>query len=234
MALLKIIANVSTLLGILVYNRFFSNVDLRKYYTFTLVLMAFLSLAMLLQISRLNLEYGISDKIFTIANTFVIELGGELNSLPLLVLACRICPKNIEATVFAVMVAVNNLSSLLAGELGALLVQLLGIKESNFDNYWILMVINAGFQLLPLTIVWTTDFNSAMDQVEDQKTKSLVGSAISKSKVTSVLVVDVRGGGNGNGLIDSVGLPYVDVTTIPENNDELEFVPTNIADNEQI
>jgi len=38
-----------------------------------------------------------------------MQFVAELNSMPILVLACRMCPKNIEATMYALITSANNL-----------------------------------------------------------------------------------------------------------------------------
>lgn len=38
----------------------------------------------------------------------MLQLVGELNLMPILVLACRMCPKNIEATMYAMLMSTIN------------------------------------------------------------------------------------------------------------------------------
>jgi BT1 family len=59
-----------------------------------------------------------------------------------LVLAARLCPKGIEATLFALLMSVSNLANILSHESGALAMQVLGIKEAQFDTLWILVVLS--------------------------------------------------------------------------------------------
>jgi len=40
---------------------------------------------------------------------------GELNSMPLLILACRMCPKNIEGTMYAILMSTLNFGSMMSG-----------------------------------------------------------------------------------------------------------------------
>ncbi len=39
----------------------------------------------------------------------MVQLVGELNIMPLLVLSCKMCPKNIEATMYAFLMSTMNM-----------------------------------------------------------------------------------------------------------------------------
>jgi hypothetical protein len=70
-----------------------------------------------------------------------------------LVLSARLCPKGIEASLFALLMSVSNLSGLLSQELGALLTYWLGVTETNFDKLWLLVMITNLSTLLPLPLL---------------------------------------------------------------------------------
>ena len=70
--------------------------------------------------------------------------------MPVLVLAARLCPPGIEATLFALLMSVLNLAGLVSQEGGALLTHALGINEHNFDQLWLLVTITNLGGILPL------------------------------------------------------------------------------------
>jgi hypothetical protein len=78
-----------------------------------------------------------------LAYTFV----NELHLMPLMVLACKMCPKQVEASFYAFVLAVINLGYLVSYQLGGLLTYSLGITAYKFDNLWILVVLSAVFPL---------------------------------------------------------------------------------------
>lgn len=80
----------------------------------------------------------------------IIQLVGEINLLPILVLACRMCPKNIEATMYAMIMSTINLGSLISSQLGGIITYYLGISEQNFENLWILLLIANLTTCMPL------------------------------------------------------------------------------------
>jgi hypothetical protein len=57
---------------------------------------------------------GIPDRLFTIGDSVIIQVIGELNSMPLLVLACRMCPKSIEGTMYAMLMSTLNFGAMLS------------------------------------------------------------------------------------------------------------------------
>jgi hypothetical protein len=57
---------------------------------------------------RKNKDYGINDKFFCLGDSVMLNFVAELNMMPVLVLACKMCPKNIEATMYAMLMASMN------------------------------------------------------------------------------------------------------------------------------
>jgi len=166
---LKLITYVAVLLAILTYNRYLRNIDFRRFYTGTALLGCALTLSQLILIFRLNQSLGIRDEVFAVFDTFVLEMVLEFNALPMLVFACRLCPKDIEATIFALFMSVSNAGYILSLQLGGLLTYLLNITSKNFDNLWMLTVISALFYLIPLTVLWTFKFENAVKHVEAEE-----------------------------------------------------------------
>mmetsp|Transcript_33055 Transcript_33055/g.32184 ORF Transcript_33055/g.32184 Transcript_33055/m.32184 type:complete len:85 (-) Transcript_33055:155-409(-) len=70
--------------------------------------------------------------------------------MPLMVLACKMCPKRAEASFYAMVMAIINLGYLVSYQLGGLLTFALGITSTVFFNLWILIVIAVVFPLLTL------------------------------------------------------------------------------------
>jgi hypothetical protein len=70
-----------------------------------------------------------------------------------LILAARLCPPGIEATLFAMLMSVLNLSSLVSKEGGAILTHILGVTDTNFDRMWLLVLITNVGSVLPLVFI---------------------------------------------------------------------------------
>lgn len=73
--------------------------------------------------------------------------------MPVLVLAARLCPEGMEATLFATLMSVSNGGSVLGGLLGAGLTQLFGVTRDRFDNLAFLIILCNLSSLLPLPLL---------------------------------------------------------------------------------
>jgi hypothetical protein len=94
--------------------------------------------------------------------------------MPVLVLAARLCPPGVEATLFALLMSIYNLAGFLSYESGALLMHWLSVDETNFTNLWIVVVITNLTTLLPLPLIgWLPGAD------EDQDDGALPGASVS-------------------------------------------------------
>lgn len=91
----------------------------------------FFGLSELLLITRYNLVLGIPDKIFICTSSIVIVTIAELTSIPLLVYASRICPKNLEGTMYALITSVSNFGGIMGSLLGGWMTNMLGITATS-------------------------------------------------------------------------------------------------------
>lgn len=73
--------------------------------------------------------------------------------MPVLVLAARLCPEGMEATLFATLMSISNGGSVLGGLIGAGLMQLFGITRDSFDNLTLLIILCNLSSLLPLPLL---------------------------------------------------------------------------------
>lgn len=73
--------------------------------------------------------------------------------MPVLVLAAKICPEGMEATLFATLMSISNGGSVLGGLIGAGLTQLFGITKDEFGNLASLIILCNLSSLLPLPLL---------------------------------------------------------------------------------
>jgi len=109
-----------------------------------------LGMTTLLLVTHANRALGIDDQWFSIGDSLILTVIGQIAYMPVLVLSARLCPPGVEATLFALLMSITNLAGLLSHEGGAVLTHLLGITEHNFDNLWLLVIITNLSTLLPL------------------------------------------------------------------------------------
>lgn len=146
----RLVTSVASLVGIWLFQRFFRTVPFRTIFAWTTVISAVLGMTMLLLVTHANRAIGIDDHWFSLGDSLILTVMGQIAYMPVLVLAARLCPPGVEATLFALLMSVTNLAGLLSYELGAGLTQWLGVTESNFDRLWLLVLITNLSTLLPL------------------------------------------------------------------------------------
>ncbi|MGA1601167.1 MAG: folate/biopterin family MFS transporter [Prochlorothrix sp.] len=149
----QLVTKFAALVGIWLFNRYFKAVPFRKIFTWAAVLSTLLGLTTLLLVTHANRSLGISDQWFSLGDSLVLTVAGEIAYMPVLVLAARLCPPGIEATLFALLMSVCNLSYLASTELGAVLTYWLGVTDTDFTNLWLLTLITSLSTLLPLPLV---------------------------------------------------------------------------------
>ncbi|PSB58817.1 folate/biopterin family MFS transporter, partial [filamentous cyanobacterium CCP1] len=128
-------------------------VPFRIFFSWSIVISTLLGMTTLLLVTHANRTIGIDDHWFSLGDSLILTVMGQIAYMPVLVLAARLCPPGVEATLFALLMSVTNLAGLLSYELGALLTQWLGVTETNFENLWLLVTITNLSTLLPLPFV---------------------------------------------------------------------------------
>jgi hypothetical protein len=90
--------------------------------------------------------------------------------MPVLVLAARLCPPGVEATLFASLMSIFNLGGIVGSEAGALLTSTLGVTDHDFSNLGLLVVLCNLSSLLPLPFLkWIRDVDQVESTVVDEK-----------------------------------------------------------------
>lgn len=149
----RLVTSVASLMGVWMFQRFFRTVPFRQIFTWTTVISTVLGMTMLLLVTHTNRALGIDDHWFSLGDSLILTVMGQIAYMPVLVLAARLCPPGIEATLFALLMSITNLAGLLSYELGAGLTHWLGVTDTNFERLWLLVIITNLTTLLPLPFV---------------------------------------------------------------------------------
>lgn len=149
----RLVTSLASLVGIWMFQRFLRNVPFRVIFGWSTVISAVLGMSMLLLVTHANRALGIDDRWFSLGDSLVLTVMGQIAYMPVLVLAARLCPPGVEATLFALLMSVVNLAGLLSYESGALLMHWMGITEHNFSNLALLVVLTNLSTLLPLPLL---------------------------------------------------------------------------------
>ncbi|MEM6610874.1 MAG: folate/biopterin family MFS transporter [Cyanobacteria bacterium P01_C01_bin.72] len=146
----RLVTSFASLVGIFLFQKYLKTLPFRQILGWSTVIAAVLGMTTLLLVTHTNRALGIDDRWFSLGDSLILTVVGQITWMPVLVLSARLCPKGVEATLFALLMSIWNLSGLLSHELGALLTAWLGVTENNFDQLWLLVIITNLSTLLPL------------------------------------------------------------------------------------
>lgn len=150
---LRLVTSLASLFGVWLFQRFLKSVPFRTIFVWSALLSSLLGMTSLLLVTHANRALGIGDRWFSLGDDLILTVIGQVTFMPVLVLAARLCPEGVEATLFASLMSVFNLGRLLSNELGALLTEWLGVTQTQFDNLWVLVLLANLSTLLPLAFL---------------------------------------------------------------------------------
>ncbi|NET30997.1 MAG: folate/biopterin family MFS transporter [Cyanothece sp. SIO1E1] len=178
----RLVTSLATLLGVWIFQRFLKAIPFRTIFAWSTIFSAALGMTALLLVTHANRTIGIEDHWFSLGDSLVLTVMGQIAFMPVLVLAARLCPPGIEATLFALLMSVVNLANLLSYESGALLMHGLGITETNFDRLWLLVLLTNLSTLLPLPLLSLLPATDA----RHQSTSPQVGNQLEASQSAAI------------------------------------------------
>ncbi|BAB75984.1 folate/biopterin family MFS transporter [Anabaena sp. FACHB-709] len=146
----RLVTSLASLIGVWIFQRFLKSVSFRLIFGWSTVISAVLGMTMLLLVTHTNRALGIDDRWFSLGDSLILTVMGQIAYMPVLVLSARLCPPGVEATLFALLMSVFNLAGMVSYEAGAIIMHWLGITETNFDLLWLLVLITNLSTLLPL------------------------------------------------------------------------------------
>ncbi len=172
-----------TIVALLVYTSFFKAAKYKAVFLTLCTLNALLSVPNSLLFSRLNVDWGISDYWFVASDTALQTAIAGLLSVPTFLLLSRVCPDQLESSMFAILAATTNFAQTANGLISAFICESLAItpdgspdETEKFANMWIANLILAGLKLVPLIFLWLLPDNRMTDSMEFLRTDMLCDS----------------------------------------------------------
>ena len=150
---IALLDGVAQLAGVALFNARLKSVPLASIFTWVVWLGAGASATQLLLVTRLNQTLGIPDKAFAAVDSVLLTALGRVALMPVLVLAARLCPTGVEASLYAMLMSLSNLGSGVGDALGAALTAALGVTAHRFDGLPALVAICAVGRLAPLLLL---------------------------------------------------------------------------------
>lgn len=163
----NLVTSFASLAGVWIFQRYLKSIPFRVIFAWSTVLSSMLGMTTLLLVTHTNRLLGIDDHWFSLGDSLILTVMGKIAFMPVMVLAARLCPSGVEATLFALLMSIFNSAGTVSQALGALLTYWLGITATNFDSLWLLVVITNLSTLLPLPFInWLP---AAQEQAETSR-----------------------------------------------------------------
>ena len=151
-----------SVLGTVSYSFFMANWRYRTVFYFSNIVSVLLGLLNIAFVLHWNRLIGVPDSIFVIGSEVIQVVIGTWTNMPLIVAIASLCPKDMEAIMYALLAGSSNLGGSLSHYTGASLLTYLGINPSGaiaeshqFTNLWKAVTI---VTLLPLLTIVTVPF----------------------------------------------------------------------------
>jgi folate/biopterin transporter len=152
---------VFSLLGIYTYQRYMSNWKYRSLLIVTNITLSAFSALDIMMYARLNKKIGVPDHALVFGLSCIETVIAQWQWMPQVVILSYLCPKGMEATMYALLAGCHNMGGLIAGSCGALLLSWLGVKpkgevgeSAQFDNLWVAAALSTVLPLLAILILY--------------------------------------------------------------------------------
>ncbi|KAI7987696.1 putative folate-biopterin transporter 2 [Camellia lanceoleosa] len=148
------IGSVGSLLGAILYQYGLKDYPFRDLCFWTQLLFGLSGMLDLMLVLRLNLKFGIPDSLFVVIDASVSQMILRLKWMPLLVLSSKLCPPGIEGTLFALLMSIDNAGLLSSSWGGGLLLHVLKVTRTEFNELWLAILIRNILRVSPLCLLF--------------------------------------------------------------------------------
>ena len=166
-----LLGTIISLFTVWFYQAFLSKLRFRTVLILTTIFLSMSGVSDMIIVLRWNIKLGIPDPVFYILGEAIIEpVVHTLYNIPISTFISKVCPKNSEASTYAFLAGVNQLSTMVAKLSGVVIFEHAGIKTlvpCDFSNlWWLILVCHITPPLLfgiPLT--WLFPDNNHTDSI---------------------------------------------------------------------
>jgi len=153
MGYIDFIGYISMAVGVILFNKYFSTWNYRRMFAVAQVLLTLINLTDLVLVTRHNLKLGIPDYFFVMGEEAFSPMFQRFRSMPVFILAVKVCPAGIEGTMFALLMSLSNFGQIISKILGVATVRALGISKENYSEMPSLVLVKSLSRLLPLLLI---------------------------------------------------------------------------------
>jgi len=129
-SVLGVVGSVCSLFGIYTYQRYMRDWTYRGLLLMTNIVVSVLSVSDVVMFTRLNIRLGVPDHAFVLGSSVLTTVVAQWMWMPGVVILAQLCPKGMEATMYALLAGCHNLGNVIASNCGALVLEWLGCTPS--------------------------------------------------------------------------------------------------------
>jgi len=154
-----LVATVLSLLGVLLYQLFMTRWRFRTVLRMSNLMLILFSLPNIIFFNRWNVGI-IPDEVFVLGSEALQVVTSTWASMPIGLMMLQLCPKDIEATGYALLAGSSNMGRALSQYMGAYLLEVFNVRPTGalrethqFDNLWKVALISIFLPLIPLLLI---------------------------------------------------------------------------------
>lgn len=150
-----------SLYGIYCYNKYMSGWRYRHLLVMSNVVYSLLCVIDIAMFARVNVRWGVSDHVFMMSSSVLESVVAQWMWMPQVVIFSYLCPRGMEATMYALLAGCANLGNNIAANVGALMLHELGCsprgapgESDQFDNLWLAAAISTVLPALTIVLIF--------------------------------------------------------------------------------
>ena len=155
-----LVAAMFNLIGLWTYSNYAKGWKYRSLFMGANIILSVINLCSVMLYSRTNRALGIPDKAFVICGSVLQSMISTWMWMPGVVLMAQLCPKGMEASMYALLAGCHNIGSSVSQSFGAFMLEQLGVNPSGkagdpeqFKNLWVAALISSLVPMVSLALI---------------------------------------------------------------------------------
>jgi folate/biopterin transporter len=187
-SVLGTVGSLCSLVGIYSYQKYMRNWTYQRLLMMTNIVLSLLSITDVVMFTRLNIRLGLPDHAFVLGSSVLTTVVGQWMWMPGVVILSQLCPKGMEATMYALLAGCHNLGNTIASNCGALVLQWVGCEPSGqpgeshqFDKLWVASALSTVLPMLTLVLLpWLIPDARQTDKLLDEDDRDATAGSLWK------------------------------------------------------
>jgi len=196
-----VVGYAAAFVGVVLFQRICSDWTFRKCFLIVTVIEVIASIFDIIIVKRWNVDLGISDSvIYLFGDAIINNMVLMFALMPQVILTSKVCPRKIEATVFALLAGFQNFGDVVASSIGIFLQAGMGIALSTDDDFdcqysnlaSCIFIAHFLLPLLALPLIWILipegKFDTDLVEIVEEENNPMIGFASKGSYETNSVV----------------------------------------------